>query len=62
MVAHQIDASEVDLSIDFEICDKDRTPIDDFQMIKQWRFDNNFKVIIDGRFSRKKVREISEVS
>lgn len=58
--AHELDASEVH-EFEFSLSDSDHLPIDDIEMIKQWKSDASFKVIIDLKVSRKKVQLVAEV-
>lgn len=55
-----MNSSEVD-DLDFAIKDVDNMPIDDIQMILQWKSDSNFKVIIDLKLTRKNVDLVAEV-
>lgn len=58
--AHELDANEIE-NFEFSLTDSDHLPIDDFDMIKQWKSDSSFKVIIDLKVSRKKVDLVAEV-
>lgn len=60
LLAHELNASEID-DLDFSIKDSDNMIIDDIEMIKQWKLDSNFKVIIDLKVSRMNVDLVAEV-
>lgn len=61
LVAHELDVSEIN-DTEFSITDSDNMPITDIAMIKQWKTDSSFKVMIDLDISRNKVRIVSEVN
>lgn len=58
--AHELDASEIE-DLEFSLTDSDHLPIDDIEMIKQWKSDASFKVMIDLKVFRKKVELVAEV-